>query len=200
MDLASFLKKDTLDFPYIYQWGKKIRKRRGKIYYPCLTLENDFSYIYRQEKNSKEGEGGFTIYLCFTLENDFSYIYRWGKNRKKDRKEKFTILVEERHLGERFSIYLQCKKILKKDREEEFTNLVKKRHLGFSMYLSMRKKNSKKKKREDLPSLSHLGEQFSIYLSMKKKNSKKRQKGRIYFYPCQRKTSMEQEKFKKGKG
>ena len=68
------------------------------------------------------------------------------------------------------------------------------------MYLSMRKKNSKKKKREDLPSLSHLGEQFSIYLSMKKKNSKKRQKGRIYFYPCQRKTSMEQEKFKEGEG
>ena len=68
------------------------------------------------------------------------------------------------------------------------------------MYLSMRKKNSKKKKREDLPSLSHLGERFSIYLSMRKKNSKKRQRRRIYFYPCQRKTSMEQEKFKEGEG
>ena len=82
-------KKDFLERFSIYLWCKKIRKRR-RIYHPCRRKTS------MEQKKFKEGKGW----------NDFSYIYRWGKNRKKDREGRFTILVEERHLGERFSIYL----------------------------------------------------------------------------------------------
>ena len=125
MDLASFLKKDTLDFPYIYQWGKKIRKRRGKIYYPCLTLENDFSYIYQWKKNSKKRQREKIYHPCRRKTS--------MEQKKFDRKERvgtiFHIFIDRKkfergrgriyhlslfYLGEWFFIYLSMGKKSKK--------------------------------------------------------------------------------------
>ena len=128
MDLASFLKKDTLDFPYIYQWGKKIRKRRGKIYYPCLTLENDFSYIYQWKKNSKKRQREKIYHPCRRKTS--------MEQKKFDRKER---------VGTIFHIFIDRKKFERGRGRIYHLSLF---YLGewFFIYLSMGKKSKKRQK------------------------------------------------------
>ena len=153
MDLASFLKKDTLDFPYIYQWGKKIRKRRGKIYYPCLTLENDFSYIYQWKKNSKKRQREKIYHPCRRKTS--------MEQKKFDRKER---------VGTIFHIFIDRKKIRKREREDLPFIFVLPWRMIFHIFIDG-EKIEKKTERKNLPSLlkkDTLENDFPYIYSVKK--------------------------------
>ena len=139
-DLASLSRKDTLNFQYIFIYGVKKFKKKGKerIYHP-----------FRRKTPWR------TIFHIF-IDVNIPYIYR-VKIWQRDREGRFTILVEERHWWskknsterrglERFFIYLSIGKKFERGRGRIYHLSLF--YLGewFFIYLSMGKKSKKRQK------------------------------------------------------
>ena len=200
-DLASLSRKDTLNFQYIFIYGVKKFKKKGKerIYHPFrrktpwrtifhIFIDVNIPYIYRVKIWQRDREGRFTIFVekrhRWNKKNSIRrervktifHIYRWEKIEKKTEREDLLSLSKKDTLENDFPYIYSAKKFKKETERKNSPSLSKKDILDFPYIYQWGKKFEKEE--EDgftiLVKERHLG--LSIYLSMEKKNSKKKKR------------------------